>query len=143
MNADSLNGQVQIGTPSQHLDVRFDLGSSAIILNSAGFYNSSVSSSFIDRDYRIGTEFSDGSSAQISLANESFNIGGTIFNNVPFSQLSEFSEYDPPFGGAEGILGLNFVESQGFQFTYNPSFMQAVKEYLPGKSPDFTLGYCD
>jgi hypothetical protein len=65
---------------------------------------------------------------------------------VPFSRLGEFSPSTDPayydtyaFGGAEGILGLNFVDSQGFEYSYNPSFMQAVKEYLPGKSPHYTL----
>lgn len=69
---------------------------------------------------------------------------------MPFSQLGEFSPSTDPayyetyaFGGADGILGLNFDESQGFEYTYNPSFMPAVKEYLLGKSPHYTLWSCD
>lgn len=150
LDINSLFGQIEIGTPGQLLNIRFDLGSSAIILNSTGHYNSSASSSFIDRDYSIGREFNDGSSAQVWLANESFSIGGTTFHDMPFSQLGEFSPSTDPayfdtyaFGGADGILGLNFYESQGFWYTYNPSFMPAVKEYLLGKSPHYALWSCD
>jgi hypothetical protein len=145
-----LNGQIEIGTPGQPLDVRFDLESSSIALNATGHYNSSASSSFIDMDASIWMGFDDGSSAQVWLGNESFDIGGMSFHNVPFLRIGEFlpsadrDTFDTyAFGGSAGTLGLNFFASQGFEFAYDPSFMWAIKRYLPGKASDYIPGSFD
>ncbi|EED22723.1 endothiapepsin precursor, putative [Talaromyces stipitatus ATCC 10500] len=129
-----LTGQIEIGTPAQHLDVRFDLETSAVILNSTGHYNSSASTSFTNMDQSLWMELDDGSQSELWLGNETFDIGGTNFGNVPFWQLGEFS---PPrygdslaFNGSAGVFGLDFGSWQGLEY---PSFMWTVKKYLPGE----------
>jgi hypothetical protein len=117
-----------------------------MILNSTGHYNSSASTSFTDVDKYICIELDDGSYPLVWLGNETFNIGGTSFSDMSFLQLGEFSLPRAPnsvvFSGLAGIFGLNFIASQSFEFSYNPSFIWAVRKYLLGELLGFFSLLC-
>ncbi|EED23136.1 hypothetical protein TSTA_065890 [Talaromyces stipitatus ATCC 10500] len=72
----------------------------------------------------------------IALAGiETFNIGGKLYSDIAFGQLEQYyqnmSGQAIPFGGASGIIGLNYNSMQQPGF---PSFMSAMKYQLTGTS---------
>jgi hypothetical protein len=114
---------IEIGTPGQIVDIRFDTTFNGVMVQSTqeqpviggGLqFNSTESSSWaymhnttIDNAYVQA--LNGGIMATALGGTDSFNIGGTLYSSILFSQLYQFdSNQVTPFGGASGIIGLNY-----------------------------------
>ncbi|EEA23690.1 podosporapepsin precursor, putative [Talaromyces marneffei ATCC 18224] len=137
-----LIGMIEIGTPGQTVDVRLDTTFNGVMVQSTqersviggGLqFNSSESSSWeyihnttIDNAYVQA--LNGGIMATALGGTDIFNIGGTLYSSIPFGQLYQFdSNQITPFGGASGIIGLNYYPWQQFGL---PSFMDAIRDQV-------------
>jgi hypothetical protein len=149
-DSDSPMGIIEIGSPGQTIDVQFDTTFNGVLVRSTRenladtdgilLYNSSESNSwgYIYNSIAENTysqTLKDDSYAVAFAGRETFNIGGTLYSNIPFGQLQQYypnsSGQAVPFGGTSGIIGLNYNSSQQPLF---PSFMYAISDQLIGTS---------
>jgi hypothetical protein len=143
-------GIIEIGSPGQTIDVQFDTTFDGVLVRSARenitdldgilVYNNSESKSwgYIYNDILENTytqTFRDGAYAIAFVGREIFNIGGKLYSDISFGQLEQYhsnmSGQAVPFGGASGIIGLNYNSMQQLLF---PDFMYAIRNQLIGTS---------
>ncbi|OKL55227.1 hypothetical protein UA08_09504 [Talaromyces atroroseus] len=154
-----LIGLIEIGSPGQMMDVQFDTTFNGVMVQStldesiigAGLtYNRSDSASYnVSLPWNImgglmteyTQKFDNDAYAIAYPGKETFNIGGTLYSGIPFGQLIQYYQKTSgqimPFGGASGIIGLNYGSEQqpGIQ-----SFMFAIHDQLSGKPQFKALG---
>jgi hypothetical protein len=135
---------IEIDTPRQTIDVRLNTTFNGVMvqstqersmINSGLQFNSSKSSSWeyihnttIDNAYVQA--LNGGIMATALGGTDIFNISGTLYSSIPFGQLYQFdSNQITPFGGASGIIGLNYYP---WQQSGLPSFMDAIRDQVTG-----------
>lgn len=143
IDRNSIVGQIEIGTPGQSMDVQFDSTFNRAMVQTSGEepiigggigYNNSISTTFIRTKDRYTEDFGVGAEAVTITANETFDIGGTLFSEVPFGELFQYKQLTSarlmPFNGASGVIGLGYnpIQSSG-----QSSFMYAIKDQLQGE----------
>ncbi|CRG92898.1 Penicillopepsin [Talaromyces islandicus] len=140
---DGIVGQIQIGTPGQSMDVQFDSTFNGVMVQSdgeepiigGGFqYNHSISTTFRDtQDFAYVEGIGEGAVAVAFAGNETVDIGGTLFSEVPFGEMFQYNRLTSgrlmPFNGASGVIGLGYKPVQG---SGQSSFMYAIKDQLQG-----------
>jgi hypothetical protein len=141
-------GKIEIGSPGQTIDVQFDTTFNGILvrstrenptdINRSLVYNSSDSTSLGHIDNSVANpytqSFQDGSYAVAFAGTVTFNIGGTLYSNIGFGQLEQYSQnisgQSLPFGGTGGIIGLSYDSLRPL----HPNFMSAIAGQLTGTS---------
>lgn len=123
-------GLVEIGTPGQPLAMRFDTAFGGAIVQSiteasvAGgalrynIYASSTATMDADPELYLH-QFANGDRINYTMLLDTFDIGGALFNSVPFGQLHDYypsSSDQLAFNGASGFLSLTFDTDYGKRF---------------------------
>ncbi|KAH8691829.1 putative endothiapepsin precursor, partial [Talaromyces proteolyticus] len=134
-----LNSIINIGTPGQSMDVRFDSAFNGVTVQSTMedplpvtgvVFNQTESTSFESSADNYYYEFGDGSWVEVVFASDTIDIGGVDFTDIPFGRLNYHQEIGRslPFGGGSSVIGLNLNPNQGL--AKKPSFMYAIKSQL-------------
>jgi hypothetical protein len=138
----SMIGLVEIGTPAQPLAMRFDTTFGGAIVQSiteasvaggALQYNMNTSSTAaMDADDRLYLhQFANGDKISYTMLLDTFDIGGVLFDGVPFGQLHDYypaSSDQLAFNGASGFFGLQHLLP-----IMENGFMDVIKGQLPSK----------
>jgi hypothetical protein len=139
-DAHSMIGLVEIGTPGQQLAMRFDTTFAEVMVQSTledtvvggGLQYNASSSTSASAEPGMSTVFFEGGEVMTYYAaTETFDIGGSLFTEVPFGQLRHYfpsnGDSPMPFNGASGVFGLQHLASA------ERGFMYAIKDQLPGE----------